>query len=88
MKYSVEYATQAVRGLRKMDRSVQKILLAWIEKNLVDCDDPRSHGRALTANHKGIWRYRIGEYRVLAEIDDGRIVILLLHIGHRKEVYK
>ena len=88
MKYSVEYATQAVRELRKMDRPIQKILLAWIEKNLVDCDDPRSYGRALTANHKGIWRYRIGEYRVLAEIDDGRIVILLLHIGHRKEVYK
>lgn len=86
--YSVEYASQAVRELKKMDKSIQRVLLAWIEKNLVGCDDPRNQGKALKANQKGVWRYRVGEYRILVEIDDDKIIIILLHIGHRKEIYK
>ena len=64
------------------------MILGWIRKNLEGCKDPRQHGKGLTANKTGEWRYRIGDYRVLAEINDGKIIILGLNIGHRRDIYK
>jgi len=87
MGYSVEYTQQAVKELGKLDRHTRKLILAWVEKHLVGCADPRQHGKALTANHSGQWRYRVGDYRLLAEIQDNRVVILVLTIGHRRKIY-
>ena len=87
MKYTVEYTQQAVKDLRKLDKQIRIFILSWIEKNLVDCEDPRQHGKGLSANRSGQWRYRIGDYRLIADIQDGKVVILLLHIGHRRDVY-
>lgn len=87
MNYKVEYTQQAVKELKKLDNQTRKLILAWIEKNLVDCDNPRQHGKGLTANHSGQWRYRVGNYRLLAEISDSTITILILTIGHRSTVY-
>ena len=64
------------------------MILGWIRKNLEGCKNPRQHGKGLTANKTGEWRYRIGDYRVLAEINDGKIIILVLNIGHRRDIYK
>ena len=64
-----------------------KMIKAWIEKNLSGCEIPRVKGQALTANLKGQWRYRIGDYRLLCLIEDEELVILALSIGHRREVY-
>lgn len=88
MKYSVEYTAQAVKELKKLDRHTRALLIAWIEKNLVDCENPRIHGKGLTANRSGQWRYRIGNYRLIAEIMDEKIVILILSVGHRSDIYK
>ena len=87
MKYSVEYTRQAVKDLKKLDRPTAALLLGWIEKNLVGCEDPRRHGKGLTANRSGQWRYRVGDYRILADIQEDRIIILVLGVGHRKEIY-
>ena len=87
MKYSVEYLPQAVKTLEKMDKYTKRILIEWIEKNLVGCSDPRTHGKALTANRVGQWRYRVGDYRIIAKIQDGRLIILIIAIGHRREIY-
>lgn len=87
MSYSVEYTPQAVKSLRKLDQQTRRLILSWIEKNLVGCEDPRQHGKGLTANRSGQWRYRIGDYRLLAEIEDDRVLILILRVGHRSEVY-
>ena len=87
MKYTVEYTQQAVKDLRKLDKQTRTFILSWIEKNLVDCENPRQHGKGLTANRSGQWRYRVGDYRLIADIQDDRVVILLLHIGHRRDVY-
>lgn len=87
MRYSVDYTPKALRSLKKLDKSTRKLILSWIEKNLIDCDNPRQHGKALVANHSGKWRYRIGDYRLICEIDDGKVIILVLEIGHRKEIY-
>lgn len=87
MKYTVEYTKQAVKDLKKLDRPTAALILGWIEKNLVDCDNPRIHGKGLAANRSGQWRYRVGDYRILADIQDDKIVILVLGVGHRREIY-
>ncbi len=87
MKYTVEYTERAVRSLRKLDPSVRSLIKAWIDKNLIDCDDPRIHGKDLTANRSGQWRYRVGDYRILADIQDEKLIILVVEIGHRSKIY-
>ena len=88
MKYTVEYTKRAIKQLKKLDKQTSALILGWIEKNLVDCDNPRQFGKGLTANRKGEWRYRIGDYRLVADIQDDNIVILILNIGHRRDIYK
>ncbi len=87
MAWEVEYTEQAVKQLKKMDKYTRTLLLSWIEKNLVGTDDPRRHGKGLTANRSGQWRYRVGDYRLIADIQDEKIVILILNIGHRRDIY-
>lgn len=87
MTYHVELTEQARKALKKLDRQTAKMLTAWIRKNLEGCTDPRQHGKGLTANRSGQWRYRVGDYRILADIQDDKIVILILTIGHRREIY-
>ena len=87
MTYKVEYTEQAIKELRKIDKHTQFFILAWIEKNLVDCENPQQHGKGLTANRSGEWHYRVGDYRIIAEIEDDKVIILVLTVGHRREVY-
>ena len=86
-KYKVEFAEKALKQLKKMDRHTAALILGWIRKNLEGCENPRQHGKGLTADKSGQWRYRVGDYRLLAEIEDDRIVILILSVGHRRDVY-
>lgn len=85
--YTVNYTPAAYKALKKIDKPTRNMILSWIEKNLVDCVNPRQHGKPLTANRTGQWRYRIGDYRLIAEIQDDKIIILILSIGHRREIY-
>lgn len=87
MEFSVEYTPQAVKELKKLDKHTRALIFSWIEKNLVGCENPRHHGKGLTANRSGQWRYRIGDYRLIAEILDDKIVILILSVGHRSDIY-
>lgn len=88
MTYSVETTARFDKEFKKLDRYTQRMLKSWIEKNLVGCSDPRLHGKGLMANRVGQWRYRIGDYRLICQIDDGKLVILALSVGHRREVYE
>lgn len=88
MKYKVIYEKRAIKNLSKIDKGQQALIISWIEKNLVNTDDPKKYGKALKGNLKEYWRYRIGNYRVLADIDDGQIKIFISNIGHRKEIYE
>lgn len=85
--YQVELTEKALKTLKKLDPNTRKLILAWLRKNLENCEDPRQHGKGLTANRSGQWRYRIGDYRLIAEISDEKITIFILTIGHRKDVY-
>ena len=71
-----------------MDPGIRRVILAWLLKNVDGCEDPRAHGKGLTANRSGKWRYRVGDFRILCEIKDEELVVLAIEIGHRREVYQ
>lgn len=86
--YRLKIAKSVEKELKKLDKSTVKVIKNWIIKHLVDTDNPRVKGKALTGNLKGIWRYRIGDYRLFAKIEDDTLTIFLIDIGHRRDVYK
>lgn len=88
MSYSIETTARFDKEFKKLYRYTQRMIKGWIDKNLVGTDDPRRQGKGLTANRSGQWRYRIGDYRLICQIDDGKLVILALSVGHRREVYE
>lgn len=88
MNYKVEYSKTAQKQIKKLDNYTQVMLMNWITKNLVNCKDPKIHGKALKGNLKGQWRYRVGDYRILCDIEDNKIIILVINVGHRREIYK
>lgn len=88
MAWHVEYTDRALKQLKKMDRFDVRLITSWIGKNLEGCENPRVHGKGLTANRSGEWRYRVGDYRILCMIEDDVLVVEVFSIGHRSEVYK
>lgn len=86
--FRVEFTEKALKALKKLDRYTALLITAWIRKNLEGCTNPRQHGKGLVGDKSGQWRYRVGDYRLLAEIQDDRIVILILNVGHRREIYR
>ena len=88
MKYEVDLSERFKKEFRKLDKYTQKMIRAWINKNLVGTENPRLHGKGLTANRSGQWRYRIGDYRLICNINDNKLIILALSVGHRRDVNK
>lgn len=86
--YRVEFTEKALKALKKLDRYTALLIIAWIRKNLEGCTNPRQHGKGLVGDKSGQWRYRVGDYRLLAEIQDDKIIILILNVGHRREIYR
>lgn len=87
MSYRVMLSEEAVAYLRKIDKAMAVRIYSWIGKNLEGCTNPRRIGKALKGNHSGEWRYRVGDYRLLARIEDEVITIYIFEIGHRSNVY-
>ena len=85
-RYSVRYSRHADKYLEKMDPRQRRIILAWIDERLEGCEDPRKWGKALEGERSPSWRYRVGKYRILADILDDEIVILVFKIGGRDKV--
>lgn len=86
--YRVELSKEALKQLKKLDKHTAAMITGWLRKNLEGCTDPRAKGKGRMANRSGQWRYRVGDYRILAEIQEERIVILVFGIGHRKDIYE
>ncbi len=87
MKYEVRFERRTQKSLKKMDKHNALIIMAWIKKNLVETTNPRRFGKGLKGNKSEEWRYRIGDYRIISHIDDDKIIILILEIGHRRDIY-
>ncbi|MGI5873609.1 MAG: type II toxin-antitoxin system RelE family toxin [Bacillota bacterium] len=88
MTYKVIFSKRFDKQFSKLDKFTQKLILNWIEKNLEETENPKQHGKALKGNLSGYWRYRIGDYRVIAEIIDSELIILMIDAGHRRKIYK
>jgi mRNA interferase RelE/StbE len=89
MAYSVELSGSADRELGKLDRQHRKRILKFLHERVGKLEDPRSVGEALHGSQLGeFWKYRVGDYRLIAKIEDGRLLVLVLRVGHRKEIYR
>jgi mRNA interferase RelE/StbE len=84
--WTVETTEQFDREFKKLDRAMQRRVLAYLH-DVEGLDDPRQRGKGLTANHAGVWRYRVGDYRILAQFIDHTLTVLALRVGHRRDVY-
>lgn len=87
MAWTVEVSDYAEKQLRKLDKPIQKRLLDWLEDRIEGCKNPRHFGEPLRGELAGLWRYRIGDYRVICEIQEKQLVVLALAVGHRREIY-
>ena len=87
-KYEVTYTNSFFKDTEKLDRETQKKIARWIDKHLVGVDFPRSPGKYLTGNLSGYVRFRVANYRIIASVDDGELVMTNLHVGHGSSVYK
>ncbi len=88
MNWSVEYTATATRQLRKLDRPIAQRIIDTMEQRIAHTDDPRCMGKALTGTLTGLWRYRIGDYRLICTIQDVKLCVLVIEIGHRREIYR
>jgi len=89
MAWSVELAESADRELGKLDPQQKKRILKFLHQRLAKVDDPRTLGEALQGPRLGeFWKYRVGDYRLICKIEDDRMVVLVLRVGHRKEIYR
>lgn len=88
MNYTLVFETRALKALNALDKMQTRLILAWIDKNLNGTNDPRILGKPLKGKLSSYWRYRVGQYRILAELLDKEFVIVIITLGHRKDVYK
>jgi mRNA interferase RelE/StbE len=88
MKYKILFEKNADKQLKKIDMTQQRIIVNWIAKNLENTPNPRIFGKSLKGNLKEYWRYKVGDYRIIAEINDDEVKILIIEVGHRKDIYK
>lgn len=88
MKYTIVFDAKALKALDALDKIQSRLILAWIDKNLDGTDDPRILGKPLKGKLSSYWRYRVGQYRILVELLDKELVIVIITVGHRSDVYK
>ena len=88
MAWTVKLSDEAKRKLSKLDKPIQKRIATFLQTRIQNADNPRNTGKALQGKLSGLWRYRVGDYRILCRIEDNALIVLVIEIGHRKEVYR
>lgn len=86
--WRVEFDRTAARELGRLGTDAERRVLRYLRDRISVAEDPRRLGHALTGDLKGLWRYRVGDYRIVAAIEDNRFVVLVVAVGHRREVYR
>ena len=87
MSWVYRFDERALKELKKLGKPAQMEIIAYLDKRVAGKEDPRRFGKSLRANLAGLWRYRVGDYRILCQITDGQLLILVVSVGHRKNVY-
>jgi len=88
LAWTVKLSDDAKRDLEKLDKPIQKRIVSFLQERIKPADNPRTSGKALQGNLSGLWRYRVGDYRLLCRIENDELLILVIEIGHRKDVYR
>lgn len=83
----IRFSAHALKQLKKIDRPVAMRIIDYLENKVAQLDEPRQLGKALQGQLANLWRYRIGDYRVIVEIQDEELVVYVVKIGHRKDIY-
>ena len=87
MAWTIEISPTAQKQLKALNRPIQERILHYLTDKIEGCKNPRHFGESLRANRAGLWRYRVGNYRIICRIEDEKVVVLVLNIGHRSEIY-
>jgi mRNA interferase RelE/StbE len=87
MAWQIEFDPAARRELEKLDKSVSGRILKFLHGRVATLDDPRKIGERLKGPLREFWKYRVGDYRLICSLKDDRLVVIVLHVGHRREVY-
>ena len=85
--WRVEFDQRAARELRKLGHDARRLIQKYLRERIATADDPRRFGRPLAHDLQGLWRYRVGDYRIVAAMEADRFVVLVISVGHRREVY-
>lgn len=88
MIWVYRFDERALKELRKLGRQAQREIIAYLDERVAGTDDPRRFGKGLKADLAGLWRYRVGDYRILCQIKDGELLVLVVAVGHRREIYE
>jgi mRNA interferase RelE/StbE len=88
MSWVYRFDQRALKELKKLGRSVQLEIISYLDDRVAGEADPRRFGKGLKANLTGLWRYRVGDYRILCQIQDGELIVLVIAVGHRRDVYE
>lgn len=86
--YKLVLSNRFKRSFKKLDKQVAGVIAKWIDQHLYKCKNPRAYGHSLKGKYEGCWRYRIGNYRIIARIEDNQLKLIALDIGHRRDIYK
>jgi mRNA interferase RelE/StbE len=86
--WTIKLSDDAKRDLQKLDKPIQKRIVTFLQERIQPIGNPRTNGKALQGGLSGLWRYRVGDYRLLCRIEDDALLVLVIEIGHRKEVYR
>ena len=88
MAWTIEYDEEAIKDLKKLDRQVQREVLDYMEKRIAKANDPRAFGKPLRHSRFGLWRYRLRDYRIICQLQDAKLIVLVVAVGHRSTVYQ
>jgi mRNA interferase RelE/StbE len=87
-RWTVEFDDRARRELRKLSAEIQQSILGYMRQRIAGSSDPRQFGKPMRLNLAGLWRYRVGDYRLICRLEESRLVVLVIKVGHRREVYE
>jgi mRNA interferase RelE/StbE len=88
LTWGVEISERAADQIKRLDRTAQQRIVRFLNERIATDENPRRTGRTLQGRHQGLWRYRVGDYRLVCQIQDDRLIVLVVHAGHRREVYR
>ncbi len=88
MAWRIEFDPAALKELEKLDKTVERRIVKFLLDRVANLEDPRQIGGSLQGSRSGLWKYRVGDYRVICSLEHDRLVVLVLQVGHRREVYK